>query len=214
MDKSVNQDPNASRDEGTELMQEITADDPDAFRKLYLKYSSLLKQILSVYHCHHISSEDFVQEVFTRLWQQRMNFRGESCLYTYLHAIAKHIVNEESRRSKKLTQKDLKERSEDHPCSYNDLSGPEAEFFVKELRVILKKARARLTARERQALDVSQAGEVPLSRASRELGCSHEALRSRLKRARKRSQELLDPDLMRGWSSSQMLHIEGETENR
>jgi len=214
MDTNRGQGLDTYHDEGTRLMRKLTEDDHDAFERLYDKYGSIIEQILENYNNHNMPPEDLIQEVFTRLWQQRMNFRGESRFLTYLYGIAKHTVSEEIRRSRKIVKRDLRARSDGNMCSYNDLSQPEVELFVQELRIILNEARAKLTAKERQALEVFHVGDVPLSQASHKLGCSHEALRSRLKRARKRSRELLDPDLMRGWSSNQVLLIEDNSESR
>ncbi|UCF04060.1 MAG: sigma-70 family RNA polymerase sigma factor [bacterium] len=176
-------------------MRKITENDPEAFERLYDKYGSILEQILDRYHHHHMSSEDFIQEVFTRLWQQRMNFRGQSRFLTYLYGIAKHTVNEEVRRSHKIVKRDLKARMDINQNTCKGLSEPETALFLEELTIALEKVRASLTIKERQAMDVSQDNDVPLRKVSRTVGCSHEALRSRLKRARKRLQELLRPIL-------------------
>ena len=73
--------------------------------------------------------------------------------------------------------------------SNDSLSQPEVEFYLKELKAVLKEAKDKLTAKQRQVLELSQA--TSLHEASQKLGCSPEALRCRLKRARKRSRELL-----------------------
>ena len=191
MGKNRDQGLKAYHDEGTRLMKKITENNPEAFERLYNKYGPILEQILAGYHHHPMSSEDFIQEVFTRLWQQRRNFRGESRFLTYLYGIAKHTVNEEIKRSGKMMARCLKEEMCVDRDSHHDLSQPEAEFFLKELTVVFDDARAKLSKRERQVLDISQAGDVPAREASQMMGCSHEAFRSRLRRARKRSQEFL-----------------------
>jgi RNA polymerase sigma-70 factor (ECF subfamily) len=187
----MDQDPPTYYDESIRLMRKITEDDPEAFERLYDKYGSLLEQILAGYDNHHMSTEDFIQEVFTRLWQQRKNFRGQSHILTYLLGIARNTVNEEIRRSGKMTVRNLKEEMYTNMDSHHDLTQPEAELFLKELTTVLEKIRACLTAKQRQALDISQKSDGPLCQVSKRLCCSHEAFRSRLKRARKRSQELL-----------------------
>ncbi|MFC1636011.1 RNA polymerase sigma factor [Planctomycetota bacterium] len=195
MDTNPDNGPNAYHDEATKLMRKIAKNDVDAFERLYRKYGSILEQILAGYDNHNMSPEDFVQEVFTRLWQQRMNFRRQSRFLTYLYGIAKHTANEEIRRSRKIAQIDLKACKDINKNTCNGLSEPETELFLKELTAALEKVRASLTIKERQALEVSQASDVSLRKVSGKVDCSHEALRSRLKRARKRSQELLGPIL-------------------
>ncbi len=66
---------------------------------------------------------------------------------------------------------------------------------LKELAAAIERAKATLTTEQRQALEASQAIDIPLSKALEELGCSHGAFKKRLKRARKRLSELLVPFL-------------------
>jgi len=178
-------------DEAAELMRKVADDDVKAFTRLYHVFCPTLKRFFANYDGRHVSLDDFIQEVFTRLWQQRKNYRGSSCFLAYLLGIARHTLNEQIRKSRKIAPVHLKKHTHFPADSHNELSEPEAELNFKELIAALEGARAKLTAKEREALELSQAADVPLQKASREPGCSREALRSRLKRARKRSQALL-----------------------
>ena len=71
------------------------------------------------------------------------------------------------------------------------MSQPETELYIKELTTVLKEVRAKLTAKQQQALELSQAIDTSLHKTSQKLSCTPEALRCRLMRARKRSRELL-----------------------
>lgn len=172
-------------------------DDIKAFEHLYGKLRPVLEQILESYDNHGMSPDDFIQEVFTRLWQSRMSFRGESRYFTYLYGIAKNTVNEEIRRSRKIRTKELKGRKAINKNTCRGLSEPENVLFTKELMIVLEKARmAKLTSKERQAMELSQVNDASLTEISQIAGCSREAFKSRLKRARKRSNKLIDPDLI------------------
>ena len=185
-------------DEATELMQKVTNGDINAFERLYDEFSPILKRIFAHGDHRYISVDDFIQEVFTRLWQQRKNHQGTSCFLTYLLGIARYTLNEKLRQSYKMNMarlRYLKTLDNFTLDSHDSLSQPEAKFYLKELTTALKKAKDKLTAKQRQALELSQAGETSLDKASQNLGCSVDALRCRLKRARKRSRELLAPIL-------------------
>lgn len=182
-------------DESTKLMRKVASGDIKAFDCLYYKFFPILKCFFATQNGHYTSSDDFIQEVFARLWEQRKNFRGESSFLTYLFSIARYTLNEEIRQSRRIAEIDLKEHLRLNRDSHNDLSQPEKMFYFKELISAFEGARVMLTAQQRQALEVSQSAAIPLCKASIKLGCSHEALKSRLKRARKRLQELLDPIL-------------------
>jgi|GEM_PF-1326123 len=195
MDTYSDQSSYAYHDEATKLMWKIAENDADAFERLYNMYGSFLEHILACSGNQNMSSEDFVQEVFTRLWEQRMKFRRQSRFLTYLYGIARHTVNEEIRRSRKIVKRDLNARMDINKSICDGLSQPETAFFLKELRAALEKGQAGLTTNERQALDVFQASDVSLREVSLKVGCSHDALRTRLKRARERLYELLGPVL-------------------
>ena len=184
-------------DEAAELMRKVANGDIEAFERIYSKFCPILRSFLADYNSHYISSDDFIQEVFTRLWQRRKSFRGESIFLTYLLGIAKHTLNEKMRQYHKMVRiKKLKQVTRFNVDSNGDgLSQPEAEFYLNELNVTLERIRALLTAEQRQALEVSQTVDVSLAEASQKLGCSRETFRCRLKRARKRTRELLAPIL-------------------
>jgi RNA polymerase sigma factor (sigma-70 family) len=183
-------------EEAAELMRKVANGDVDAFDCLYDKFSPILRRLFAKCIHRHMSLDDFIQEVFTRLWQQRKNYRGTSHFLTYLLGIARYTLNEKMRQSYKMASiRNLEELTSFTLDSHDDLSQPEAKFYLKELAAAVKEAKAKLTVKQRQVLELSQTTGTSLHKASQKLGCSTEALRCRLKRARKRSRELLAPIL-------------------
>lgn len=183
-------------DQAAELMRKVSDGDVDAFDRLYDQFGPVLRRVFANCDDRHMSSDDFIQEVFTRLWQQRKNYRGTSRFLTYLLGIARYTLNEKMRQSYKMARMGYLEGLTGFTVdSHDSLSQPEAELYGKELTAALKEAKAKLTAKQRQVLELSQATKVSLHKASRKLGCSPQALRCRLKRARKRSRLLLAPIL-------------------
>jgi len=180
-------------DEAAELMRKATNGDNEAFRLIYSRFCPILRGFLTQHNDYHISSDDFIQEVFTRFWQRRKSFRSESLFITYLLGIARYTLNEKIRQSHKMVRiEDLKKANRLATDSNTDgLSQPESEFYINELHVVLERIKALLTDEQQQALEASQAVNVSLSEASQKLGCSYGALRNRLKRARKRTAQLL-----------------------
>ena len=119
----------------------------------------------------------------------------DSSFETYLFSIAWRMLSREVRESHRSPKKGLKGRSEPIKDSPDGLSQPESELYLKELTAAIEEAKGKLTERQRQVLDAANAFDIDLSEESAELGCSRSALRSRLKRARKRLRELLAPFL-------------------
>lgn len=179
-------------DETVELMRKVANGDIEAFNCIYSKFCPILRNFFANYDGHHISSDDCTQEVFTRLWQMRKSFKGESLFITYLLSMARHILNEKMRQTHKMVRIEyLKQVTRFTMDFHNGLSQPESELCLKELTAALERIRAMLTAEQRQALEISQAVDVSLAGKSQKLGCSREAFRSRLKRVRKRFAALL-----------------------
>lgn len=196
MDTHMDRYEHSHIDEDSRLMQKLMKGNLDAFNRLFDKYGSVLEHILANYANHNILPEDFIQEVFTRLWEKRMNFRGQSRFFTYLYGIAKHTLSEEMRQPRNITTRDLHENIASERHSYDDLSQPEIELSLKELKAVIDDVKGRLTIKERQALEISYVDDIPIYQASKMLGCSHEAFKSRLKRARKRAREIINPALL------------------
>lgn len=182
-------------DEGSRLMRKVANGDTEAFACLYHKFCPILRYFFAGCDDNHTSSDDLIQEVFTRLWQRRLNFQGKSRFLNYLLGIARHTVSEQKRQSRRIAVRDSQKHTGVTGDSYDGLSQPEAEFCLHELSAALEEAITKLTAKERQALELYQSKDVLFYKASRKSGCSQDALRSRLKRARKRLQELLPPAL-------------------
>ncbi len=180
-------------DQAAGLMAKVAAGDSEAFGCFYDMFHQVLRRLFALRDGRPMSADDFVQEVFTRFWQQRKNFQGKSCLATYLLAIARHTLKEHCRKARKIAPIPLKTPMGLASDSHNGLSDPEAELYLKELAAAVERARGRLTAKEQQALEISQATDVALGKAPSKPDCSREALRSRLKRARKRSLGFLAP---------------------
>lgn len=182
-------------DEDVILMRRMAEGDTEAFEHLYKRYHPVLKNSFANCTNHNISSDDLIQEVFTRLWQQRGNFREESLFLTYLLGIAKYVHSERLRQYRRITESDFKRHTDSTMDSYHRLSQPEAELYLKELTAVLERIQAMLTAEQQQALKISQAVDVSMAGESRKFACSYNALRCRLKRARKRFAALMAPDL-------------------
>ena len=182
-------------DDSTELMRNAADGDIEAFECLFRRFGPALKHFFAERGSSLTASDDLVQRIFTSLWQRREDFRADSSFETYLFTAAKYTLSKELRRSRQIVETD----PENHPgCPgqfYNGLSEPEGEFYIQDLREAIEQALGKLTEAQRQALDAANACDIPLGKASEELGCSHGALRNRLKRARKRLRELLAPFL-------------------
>lgn len=177
-------------DENTRLMQKVSEDDAEAFNCLYRRFFPVLGRFLANWNGHYTLADDLVQKIFTRLWEQRKNFRAESPFKTYLFGIARYTLNEEKRKFGKAAKINSKMYPAFGSDSYNGLSQPEGEFYLKELTAAFEKVKSKLTAEQIQALELFHTTDIPFCKASKIAGCSPKAFECRLYRARKTCQRL------------------------
>jgi RNA polymerase sigma-70 factor (ECF subfamily) len=176
-------------------MQKVADGDLHAFEHLYDRFAPILTHFFVRHGADLTLADDLTQKIFICLWQRRKGYRADSPFEAYLFSIAKHSLSKEIRESRRLGEAGLKWRTELIGDSHDELSEPELELYLKELAAAVERAKARLSIEERQALTLAQDGQIPLRFAAQKLACSQQALKSHLKRARKRMRELLAPIL-------------------
>ena len=189
----MNQDSKMPLDENVELMLKAADGDIGAFKSLYKKFAPSLRHYFLLRGVNPCSADDLVQKIFLSLWQQRKNYYPASSFETYLYSIARNALNNEKRRSRRIGKISPKKHPGFVANTNNILSQPEAEVYFQELNEALKKAKEKLTFEQKQAFLASQARDIDFHKTLEELGCSKGAYKKRLKRARKRIMELLDP---------------------
>jgi len=177
-------------DEDTKLMRKVAQGDAEAFECLYYRFCPILRCLFARWGGDYASCDDFTQRVFTHLWEQRTYFREESSFLTYLLGIARHTLSEEIRQSRKTVKISLNEYPRFVKHSRKSLSEPETEFYMNEINAALERAKTQLTAEQQQAFKISHVTNSSC-KASMMVGCSQEAHKGRLKRARKHLRELL-----------------------
>ena len=173
----------------------VPAGDFEAFERLYTRFAPILMHLFVKRGADLTLADDLTQKVFVCLWERRKSFRAASSFETYLLSIAKHTLIKELRESRRAAETGLKGHRELKGNSHSGLSDPELELYLRELAAAVERAKAKLTFEQRQALAVSQSRRISFSTLARKLGCSQEALKSHLKRARRRMRELLAPIL-------------------
>ena len=189
----MNQDSKLPLGENAGLMRKTADGDIDAFKRLHQRFAPLLTQFFVMRGVNRNSADDLVQIIFTHLWERRKNFRVVSSFEAYVFSMARNTLYQEIRQSHKKAGLSSKKHPKSDVDTHNILSQPEAEFYLQELTESLEAAKTKLTAKQYQALEFSQASEVPLSKILEELDCSHGAYKGLIKRARKQIWEFLDP---------------------
>lgn len=71
-----------------------------AFKALYYRYYESLHAFIWLRTHSTELAQDFIQEVFTRLWQNRENLNPENSVKAYLYQIANNLVIDHYRKKK------------------------------------------------------------------------------------------------------------------
>lgn len=74
------------------LLLAIKCDDPDAFKKLYLKYRLKVYYFAYRFLRNKTEAEEVVQEVFIRIWNTRMQLNEGLSFNSYLFTITKNYI--------------------------------------------------------------------------------------------------------------------------
>lgn len=163
----------------TQLLARASDGDRDAFSELVSRQRRHV--------CEYLRSrdptirpsdlEDMAQEVFARTWQSKKNYRRQASAQTFLFAIAKNVLFEHWRRSRRARQVD---QDLDVPIQPRRDSPTE----LRELLAIVSEALERLTNKQREAFILVMIKEVPVMEAALQSGTSVKAIRRRAETAR------------------------------
>ena len=131
---------------------------------------------------HTLHGKDYIHE----------NFFVSICVISFTLA-----MNEKIKQSYKMARiKNLEELACFTLYSQDTLFQPDVELYLMELKAVLKLVKDKLAVKQRQALELSQATETSLDKASQTLRLSPETLRCRLRRTHERPWKLFAPILI------------------
>ena len=167
----------AVRDLDTALVHRVQEGDREAFEALYRQHHDRLYRFCRSRVSNAGDAEDITQEAFVRAWRHIETLGGERLFYPWLRRIAQNLCVDHGRRHGRTT-----------PVPEPDLggaSGGQGEAVVRadDLRM-LDLALARLSARNRQALEQRERDEWSYERIAEHAGVTVPAVESLLWRAR------------------------------
>lgn len=183
-----------------------TANKPPFEKVVERYYDSVFNLAMRLFGGDREEALDLTQEVFIHAYQAYDRFRGESQVFTWLYRIT---VNLWKNRLKQLQRErehrwdilpdELDEDEEDaEPFEWEDTRlSPERLLEQKELAEAIQKAIDELPEEQRVALVLCDLEGLSYKEIAQILGCSVEAVKSRLFRARSTLRKKLRPFLER-----------------
>jgi len=168
-----------------------------SFEELFVEYQPLVYGIGLKFTGNPEDAEDITQEVFTKVWRKLRSFNYNSSIKTWIYRIALNTCIDYSRNPwRKLAQRRsgfdvIIEEGEDARLTTSE-ENAERKLLSVEKAAQVRKAIASLNPHLKSVLVLKDLEEMTYQEISSVLGLSLGTISSRLNRARKALQEILE----------------------
>lgn len=105
------------------LICRLKKDDTGSFEEIYRRYYSKLYNISKKFGTTTLEADDFVQQTFLKLWEERNQLREDVLLDKQLFVICKHLILNHLKREQRLVS------SQDFSIIVGNHNEPEEESF-------------------------------------------------------------------------------------
>ena len=171
--------------EEQKLIQKILSGDTDAYAQIVQSHQAKVLGLCTSLLGNVTQAEDAAQEIFIKAYQSLRAFRGDAAFSTWLYRIsANHCKDLLRKRSREKTES-LDVLMEESGDAFQKLvepsSDPGAAFEAADL---IEKFLSSLSPDERIILTLREVQGLSYQEMARALGCSLDAVKSRLRRAR------------------------------
>ncbi len=168
------------------LMLQVQQHDLRAFVQLYCRMLPTIKRQAASEGWQDSAADDIAQEVFLRVWQNPDRFDGQRSAKAYLLGIARNVTREMRKAGAKTIL--AADQSLPDPPIEND---PAAAIERAELLQALAAARSGLSDAQQLALRLVYEQKMRPRHVATQLGCTEDAIRLRVKAARRKLRQLL-----------------------
>ncbi len=119
-----------------ELIQKLRDRDPESLTSLYMTYGRKIYNLAYRMTGSREDAEDITQETFLQVYRNARSFHGQSQLYTWIYAIAKHLCYRSFQRSKESSfvsfEKLIQDSRDTEPVS--GINGLEKENLIRQIK--------------------------------------------------------------------------------
>ncbi len=161
-------------DNETLLVKSLSKGNILAFNTLFREYSGRLYRFANGYLRSEELSEELVQEVFTRIWENRKSIKSEYSFKSYLFTIAFNIIKKHFRREAHISEY-LKTKGIDD----FDLETTEKINYNSLLQYVLQIV-DQLPARRKEIFMKSRFEGLSIKEIAKEMDISHKTVENQL----------------------------------
>lgn len=163
-----------------ELLRRLAEGDDAAFERLFYMYKDKLYRFLLQVTHSKIKAEDVIQDVFLKLWQDRISATAIQNLNAYLFRAAQNHVIDELRRFSRQTLS-LSEYLDLEECS--DSKTPVDALITKELREKLSEAVRQLPPQQQKIFTLHKEEGISHAEIARQLNLSVSTIQNHMRQA-------------------------------
>lgn len=168
--------------EEKQLLKKLTEGSELSFNRLYALWASRLYYFVYSYLKSESAAKDIVQETFIKVWTNRAGINPEMPFKAYLFTISYHLLLKELRRQLNHPQMENYLELRKESASSEDIEAKyDFELFLKAL----KRAKEKLTARQKEIFVLNKEYAVPVQEIAVRLSISEQVVRNQLSMALK-----------------------------
>lgn len=170
-----------------ELFSQGTNDKNRAFKAIVSQYGEILYRQIRVLTRNHESTNDVLQNVFIKVFQNLVNFKGESALYTWLFRIARNESLTHLQKEKKRTGIDVDTPYLEILAGHDTLTQHSSEQIIS----ILQKAIDTLPEKQAMVFHLRYFEDQSFKDISKKLSISEGGLKANYHHARKKIEHFI-----------------------
>jgi len=172
------------------IIKAVISGDKEAFASLVRAHEGRIRQICSILLSNSVEAEDVAQDVFVKAYQSLAEFRGQSSFSTWLYRIAYNRCMDIFRQKARHRTESLEELLDIQGDRATDLFvGKSGQASPGADRMELEEILASLRPEQREILVLREMSGLTYAEMASFLGCSLDAVKARLKRARQELKE-------------------------
>jgi RNA polymerase sigma-70 factor, ECF subfamily len=164
--------------------------DKQAFAEIVMQYQQPIFGFLGRMSLSQAQAEDIAQETFVRAWRHLDDYQPMRAAFsTWLFTIARNLAINELTSAR---NKNEFSSGEELPDMASDAPEPMQVLCIKQQRSRLQLALRQLNVQDRSVIGLAYVDELSMADMARIEGCSLEAVKTRLHRAKEKLRKLME----------------------
>ena len=177
-----------------DVIRRIESGDKQAFAEIVMQYQQPIFGFLGRMSLSQALAEDIAQETFVRAWRHLDDYQPMKAAFsTWLFTIARNLAINELTSARNKNELAIGEELPDM-ASYtaSEMPEPMRELCIKQQHFHLQAALRQLNMQDRSVIGLAYVDELSMADIARIEGCSLEAVKTRLHRAKQKLRKLME----------------------